>query len=154
MTAFRSVGSFNQPIVSKIVSGPRKVDFTKTYCLTLWIRMTTNDLSLKLSIIRYGPHWSDNNRTQTIASKANTAETDWTLMSITVDQTILYGKTDEIQLIIEGRLATGFKGLIAIDDIRLMSGGACQQTSNLICENGTPITPAQICNFVKVKLSS
>lgn len=116
------------------------------------MRMTTNDLSLKLSITRYGPHWSDNNRTQTIASKANSAQADWTLLAITVDQTVLSGNTDEIQLVIEGTLATGSKGLIALDDIRMVSGGACQRTNNLVCEDGTPFTAAQICNFVKVRL--
>lgn len=147
LTAFRSVGNFNTPIVSKVVSGPRSVNPSKSYCLSLWMQMTTNDLSFKLSILRYGPYWSDANRTQTIASKANIAEKAWTLISVPIDQTMLVN-TYEIQLIIEGTLATNSKGLIAVDDISLMEG-ACQP-SNLICENGVTIKPEQICNFVKV----
>lgn len=147
MTAFRSVGNFNTPIVSKIISGPRSVDPSKSYCLSLWMRMSTNDLSLKLSFFRYGPFWSDANRTQIIASKANSIQTDWTRVAVSVDQAML-ANTFEVQLIIEGTISTNSKGLIAIDDILLMEG-SCQQ-NNLVCENGITLKQEQICNFIKV----
>ncbi len=142
------MGAFSSAIVSTVVSGPRTVNPNQKYCLSLWTVLSSKDLGLKLSLIRYGPSWVDSNRTTTtIASKANTVESNWTRMAVSIDQTMLVG-TYELQLVIEGTIGVNSQGGIFIDDIFLVEG-ACQQ-ANLVCENGTPIRPEQICNFVKV----
>src|SRR5699024_7826137 len=100
---------------------------------------------VRLYLVRFGKYWNDNNRTITIATMANKAQTDWTRVAITLDQNILTN-TYEVQMIIQGQIGVNSKGLIAIDDI-MLADGRCQQ-SQLICEDGTEIRRDQICNFV------
>src|SRR5699024_7039843 len=86
LTAFRSVGSFSNPMISKVMSGPRSVDPTESYCLSLWTRLNTNDLSLRLSLVRFGEAWNDNNRTAVISTQTNKTQTDWSRVALTLDQ--------------------------------------------------------------------
>lgn len=147
LTAYRSVGSFTSQLVSKVISGPRNVDPGKTYCFSLWTSLSTNDLGLTISLVRYGQNWADNNRTVQINSKVNVAQPDWTRTYINVDQNTLQG-AQEVQIILEGRISANSKGLIAIDDIVFMDG-QCQMTDGMLCENGVQLTRDQICNFVQ-----
>jgi len=107
--------------------------------------MTTNDLSIRLYISRYGDFWSDKNRTITIGSQAFEVQTNWTRMAFPLDQNLLVS-TYEIQLIIEGRINANSLGAIAVDDILLMEGSC--QTEGMVCENGVKIGPEKQCNFI------
>lgn len=146
LTAYRAGKSFNQ-IVSKVISGARNVDPRKSYCLSLWTRLTSSDLTLQLYLSRYGNYWTDSNRTVRIATVSRQTQLDWTLLSASLDSSLL-AYTQEVQLIIEGRLGPNSKGVIAIDDI-VLTEGACAAKDGLFCENGMPLTQDQLCNFIK-----
>src|SRR5699024_1118571 len=67
LTAFRSIGTFTQ-LVSKVISGPRPVNPIKTYCLSMWTRLNSADLEMRLHLVRFGDGWADSNRTKQIFS--------------------------------------------------------------------------------------
>lgn len=147
LTAYRSVGTFTQ-IVSKVISGSRSVNSSSAYCLNLWTQLTTSDLQLKLHLVHFGRTWTDANRTTQIYSVGGVNQTDWTWVQVDLDQTKLMG-TDEVQLIIEGRIGTNSRGAIAVDDIALKPGNCPSNHGNLLCEDGTTVTVEQICDFTK-----
>lgn len=147
LTAYRSIGTFTQ-LVSKVISGARKVAPTSTYCLSLWTQLTTPDLELRVHLVHFGPSWLDGNRSQEILHISGVNQSDWTQLQVTLDPTVLLN-TFEVQLIIEGRIDTNSRGAIAVDDITL-TDGVCQ-VGGLICENGIQLKKDKICNFVKVR---
>ena len=146
LTAFRSIGTFTQ-LVSKVISGPRPVNPTKTYCLSMWTRINSADLEMRLHLVRFGDGWADSNRTKQIFTVGGVNQSHWTQVQVNLDQNVLMN-TNEVQLIIEGRIVGNCKGAIAIDDISVKEG-QCVASSGLFCEDGTPYTKDQICDFVK-----
>lgn len=144
LTSFRKTSPTQ--LISKIISGTRVVDNTKTYCLSFSLYMSSSDVELDLQLLRYGPKWVNNlNAKVSFYHFQNTTQGDWTTKRITLRPTLLTLNTQEIALIIEGRIGANSKGLIGLDGITL-STGECQD--GLLCEDGHHVSPDKVCNFV------
>lgn len=148
LTAFRSRVT-SSTIKSAVISGSRSINkATTAYCLSLWTVVSSPHLKLKVSVVRFGDIWADANRTVLVASLYKQNQSDWTQLSVTLDSSLLVDGTVEIQILLEGTLEAFSTGIIAIDDV-MISEGKCQQSGELLCEDGTPLKKEQICNFVK-----
>ena len=151
LTAFpRWVNGNNEgsPLLARIVSGARVVDGNKRYCLSLYTVLSSVDVELRLSLLRYGQPWLSNKSDQQVQLSVvtNITQSQWTRMSFSLDHSVLAG-AEELQVLIEGRIAAHSNAILAIDEIVLVEG-ACRSTGELICENGLAISREQICNFV------
>lgn len=148
LTSFRSPSS--TPITAKIISGARVVDSIShsPYCLSLYTALSSADVSVRLTLRRYGKGWTESNRSlQLLHLSGNRTQDDWTRQAVTIDAGSM-AAVDELQLIIEGNIAAHSKSSIALDGIALKLG-VCQ-TEGIDCENGLHVPQSRICNFVKV----
>lgn len=135
-------------IVSKLISGVQSIEQGKSYCLSFWYQMSTSDISLVVSLIRYGPEFNSANELVGIFHRTDQATTkQWNQVLVNMDSEHWIETAEEVQLLIEGRIDSGSKGFIAIDDI-LLDQGACPKAT-FACENGLVLNISQVCDFVK-----
>src|SRR5699024_7583474 len=102
---------------------------------------------LNVSIVRSGPQWTDHNRTMLVMQLTGTVQQNWTLLTVTLNPTQHLNYAYELQVLIEGSVASDGRSSIAIDDIKL-TPGECDYKS-VRCETGTLVPVKKICDFVK-----
>lgn len=145
LTAYRT-NKRSGSLRAKIVSGSREI-FPDDHCLSMWTIIKGSDTLLRVSILRYGLYYVDQNRTIDAFHIVGVEHSDWHRNSFTISKSMVHN-ADEIQILIEGVIqADHFAASIAIDDINLFSG-PCEDFG-LQCEDGRQISEDEICDFVR-----
>lgn len=143
-TSYRSTGNLGK---ARLISGARSLSDHHSHCLSMWTQLNSKTSHLNVSIVRYGPHWTDQNRTMLVVEMTGTVQQSWTLLTVTLNRTQHLNYAYELQVLIEGSVGNDGRSSIAIDDIKLTIG-ECDYNA-VRCENGTLVSVEKICDFVK-----
>src|SRR5699024_10698240 len=118
-----------------------------SHCLSMWTQLNSKTSHLNVSIVRYGRHWTDQNRTMLVMQLTGTVQQNWTLLTIALNPNQHLNYAYELQVLIEGSVASDGSSSIAIDDIKL-TVGECDY-KGVRCETGNLVPVEKVCDFVK-----